>query len=63
MTHEVEIYKLTLIYVPPDGCTVVGVVPPRLGWVEVAAPQLPIKALSRQWILFNLKCVILDVIK
>lgn len=46
-----------------DWCSLVALVPPGLGWVEVATPQLPVKALGRQRIFFNLKCVVLDVIK
>lgn len=29
-----------------DGCTLVALVPPGLGWVEVATPQLPVEALG-----------------
>lgn len=44
-------------------CTFVARVPPGLGGIKVAAPQLPVEALSRQWILFNLKRVIFDVVE
>lgn len=46
-----------------DGGAVVGLVPPGLGGVEVATPQLPVEALGRQRILLNLKSVVLDVIE
>lgn len=29
-----------------DWCTLVALVPPGLGWVEVATPKLPVKALG-----------------
>lgn len=46
-----------------DRRTLVALIPPGLGWIEVAAPQLPVEALGRQRILFNLKRVVLDVVK
>lgn len=46
-----------------DGCTLVALVPPGLGWVEVATPQLPVEALGRQRVLFDLKRVVLDVVE
>lgn len=46
-----------------DGCTLVALVPPGLGWVQVATPQLPVEALGWQRILVDLKRVIFDVVK
>lgn len=48
--------------IPDWGCGVLQL-PPGLGWVQVAAPQLPVKALGGQRVLFYLKVVIFDVIK
>lgn len=47
---------------PDWGCGVLQL-PPGLGWVQVAAPQLPVEALGGQWVLFYLKVVIFDVIE
>ena len=47
----------------PDRGRGVLQLPPGLGGVEVAAPQLPVKALGRQWVLFYLKVVVFDVVK
>ena len=47
---------------PDRGCGVLQL-PPGLGGVEVAAPQLPVKALGRQRVLFYLEVVIFDVVK
>lgn len=47
---------------PDWGCGVLQL-PPGLGWVQVAAPQLPVEALGSQWVFFYLKVVIFDVIK
>lgn len=60
--ERIYIHKYPYFYLP-NWSTVVGLVKPGLGWVEVAAPQLPVEALSRQWVLFNLKRVVFDVIK
>lgn len=46
-----------------DGCTLVALVPPGLGWVQVATPQLPVEALGWQRILVDLERVIFDVVK
>lgn len=47
----------------PDRGRGVLQLPPGLGGVEVAAPQLPVKALGRQRVLFYLKVVVFDVVK
>lgn len=47
----------------PDWSRAVVQVPPGFWWVQIPAPQFPVKALSREWVLFNLKCVIFDIVK
>jgi len=47
----------------PYGGSLVVQNPPGLGWVEVAAPQLPVEALRGQRVLLHLKRVELDVVK
>lgn len=48
--------------VPDRGC-VVAKNPPGLWWVEVSTPELPVEALRRKGVFFNLKGVVLDVVK
>lgn len=47
----------------PDRGRGVLQLPPGLGGVQIAAPQLPVKALGGQRVLFDLKVVIFDVVK
>lgn len=47
----------------PDRRGGVVQVPPGLGWVQVATPQLPVEALSRQRILLHLKRVVFNVVE
>lgn len=47
----------------PDWRRGVVQVPPGLGWVQVATPQLPVEALSGQRILLHLEGVVFNVIE